>query len=199
MVVLGMDTDSKGSVAVLDLMDLTRPTLDVYPIPNLKKTLTSGTTRMSVDYHVLAALMADLTSFADAAWLEEQWSRPGQDVATMFGFGTTFGDCRTATAAGFLFNKKPSAPINFVPGAKWKHSLRLDDDKKKSIALATALFPACASAWKLISKHTSAAEASLIAFYGAAQLKVKMVPGVPVLPRVTPCSLVVESLLNGVR
>ncbi len=199
MVVLGLDTDAKGSIAVLDLSQLSRPTLDVYPIPHHYNTLKKGTKRISVTFHALAALMTDLTSFAHVAWLEEQWSRPGQDSGAMFGFGTTYGDIRTATAAGFLTNGTPlieiPTKIQFVHSTIWKGVLRLDDDKKKALALADGLFPECKHAWKLVSKHTSAAEASLIAFYGASQMGIRFQKGVAIRPREKPCSTVVKSLL----
>lgn len=198
MVVLGVDTDAKGSIAVLDLNDLTHPTLDIYPIPHLYKELSSGTKRIQVDYPVLITLMTDLTSYADVAWLEEQRGMPGQDSAAMFGFGNTYGDIRTATSAGFQANQKVD-DIRFVHSLVWKPSLRLDDDKKKALALASALFPECKAAWKLVSKHTSAAEAALIALYGASNSGVILRKGVTVKVRPKACSEVVESLLNGSR
>lgn len=199
MLVIGIDTDSKGAIAVLDTELLS---LDVYAIPNVVKTLTDGSNRRSIDYPVLAAIMIDVTCHADAAFLEHQWSRPQQGAASTFGFGQSYGEIRAATAAGFLANhhdvEDTRAMINLIPAGDWKHYMKLDADKDKSLELATKLFPLCAKAWKKKSLHTSAAEASLIALYGASVSGVRMKPGSVIRPQnEMPYTVHVRSLLDG--
>lgn len=199
MVIVGVDTDAKGSVAILDCRGA--PTLDIYPIPNRIKLLKSGTKRTETNYPALAAIMAELTSRVPVGrfYLEDQWSRPDQDSGSTFTFGKTFGDIRTAVAAGLwatgLTTDAIDAKIAYVDGGAWKHEMRLDSDKKKSRALADKLFASCKHAWKLTSKHTSAAEASLIALWGATKEGIRFRPGIVVNPVKMPILSVAKSLV----
>ncbi len=198
---IGFDTDAKGSIAVLQL----RPGdchLDIYPVPNRIKLLKNGTKRNEVNYPVLAATMGDLISSVavDKIFLEDQWSRPSQDSGATFTFGKTFGDCRTATAAALLrvglTPEQIDEKIHYVPGGEWKHEMRLDSDKNKSLLLADRIFPLCKQAWKLKSKYTSAAEAALLALWGAFQLGYKVPPGLVVSPFSNPILTSAQSLVN---
>lgn len=201
MRILGMDTDGKGSIAVLESQSPLVLTLDVYAIPNRVKVLKSGTRRLGIDYPALVAAMTDLTSHAsvDHAYLEDQWSRPMQAAPATFTFGQTFGDCRSAIAAGLLAQGLSPSEVDehmtFIPGKEWKGQLGLDSDKSKALSLATRLFPKCAHAWAKTSLHTSAAEASLLAFYGMSLQGVPILPGAVVYPVKTPICRVLESLV----
>lgn len=203
MVIIGIDTDAKGSIALLDFSRLRekKATLDIYAVPNRHKVLKSGTRRLEVDYPALVAIMVEMTSrvSVDRLYLEDQWSRPMQDSGATFTFGKTFGDCRTASAAGLLATGLNPLEIDekivYVPGKDWKSVMRLDSDKEKSITLANNLFPACAKAWKLVSKHTSAAEAALLALYGASQEGVRIPPGLVVSPPKSPICTCAKSLV----
>jgi len=201
VVVIGFDTDAKGSIAILDCRIEDAPTLDVYAVPNRHKVLKSGTKRLGTNYPALAALMVELISSVpvDYLYLEEQWSRP--DQAGMFTFGQTFGDCRTAVAGALIAAghtpEHADEKIVFVPGGEWKHEMRLDSDKSKSLALASAIFPECKQAWKLVSKHTSAAEASLLALYGASKKGIRLKPKTTVLPPSKPTLTLFPSLVLG--
>jgi len=183
VVVLGIDSDAKGAAALLDCGQWT---LDLYALPNQHKILKSGKKRLHLDYPALAALLGDLTYHADAVWIEDQWSRPSQDIGAMFTFGMGFGDIRTATAAG-LFQRHKSLEdvrkrINFVSGADWKLAMGASSDKAQTRDLAARLFPECAFAWKLISKHTSAAECALLALYGASRAGIRIPRGTIIRP-----------------
>ena len=81
MVIIGVDTDAKGSIAILDCRNLSNPILDIYAIPNRQKLLKNGTKRLGVNYPALVAIMVELTSRVpvDKFYLEEQWSRPMQE------------------------------------------------------------------------------------------------------------------------
>jgi hypothetical protein len=164
MKVLAVDTDARGSMALIDSLALT---LVVYPTPTLKETLSSGKSQLRTDFPVLAAILIDLTSHADVAFLEHQWSRPMQGVASTFGFGRTYGEYRGCVASGFIAKGKSPSEVNELirlsPGMEWKGKMRLSSDKKEARAMASKLFPMCAHAWK---GKDSAAEASLLAFYG---------------------------------
>lgn len=201
MIIVGMDTDAKGSVAVLDCREKTKPRLDVYPIPNRYNLLKNGTKRIEIIFPVLVAIMVELISSVpvDRIYLEEQWSRPKQGVASTFSFGKTFGDCRTATAAGLLVSgltpEEVEKKIVFVPGSDWKHAMQLDSDKSKALSLANRVFAECAHAWKKTSLHTSAAEASLLALYGATQEGVRISTGAVVMPPDAPILTVADSLV----
>jgi len=203
MVIIGIDTDAKGSVAILDARNPEHPLLDIYAIPNRYKVLRSGTKRLEVDYPALAAIMIGLISSVDVtrAYLEDQWSRPNQDSGATFTFGKTFGDCRSATAAGFLVTgMNPAAvyeKIVYVPGEEWKASMRLSSDKELSLTLASKLFPSCAQAWKLKSKHTSAAEAALLALFGASKEGLKLPRNAIVTPPKKPILTFAHSLVLG--
>lgn len=181
VVILGIDSDAKGSAAILDCHAWT---LDVYALPNVVKELKSGKNRLHLDFLALAATMADLTLNVDAVWIEDQWSRPSQDIGSMFTFGQGFGDIRTAVAAGLLRVLEDLEDvrerIHFVSGADWKGAMSLSSDKTHTRNVATAFFPDCAHAWRLVSKHTSAAEAALLACYGAAQHGIKL-PGAGII------------------
>ena len=174
-VIVGIDTDSRGAIA---LLDTDQWSLDVYPLPTLKTELKSEKTRLSLDYPVLVAIMIDLIWPADAVWLEEQWGRPGQSAQSTYGFGQTNGDIRASVAAALYLNLRDLEAvrkrIHLASGAKWKGALSLSSDKAHTRNVATAFFPDCAHAWKLVSKHTSAAEAALLACYGAAQMGIKL-------------------------
>ncbi len=202
MKVIGFDTDAKGSIAILDFSHHTsrQVILDIYAVPNRLKHLKNGTKRLEVDYPVLTAIMVELILSArvDKAYLEDQWSRPMQDAGATFTFGKTFGDCRSAVAAGFLgMGLLPSEidkRIVNVPGSDWKSEMRLSSDKQKSLDLANKLFPECSHAWKLVSKHTSAAEAALLALYGATKEGIRLLPGTVVIPPKKPICMSALSL-----
>ena len=203
MIVVGIDTDAKGSVAILDCRNASNPVLDVYGIPNRQKVLTSGKKRLGVNFPALAAIMAELTSrvYVTRFYLEEQWSRPQQGSGAAFTFGQTFGDIRTSVAAALIGDFPPhevDTMIKFIPALDWKSAMRLSKDKDLSLALADKLFPECKKAWAKKSLYTSAAEAALLAFYGASLEGFKLPAGAVVSAPKIPMLEVASSLvING--
>jgi len=195
MIVLAIDTDSRGAMAMLDTRRLM---LDVFATPTEKIKMASGKSQLQMNLPVLAAILHDLTSHADVAWLEKQWARPNQGVTSTFGFGKTYGEYRGIVTFGFLEKECSPLPqlqerVHLVSGAEWKGKMRLTKDKKEARALATQLFPECASAWK--SKDSSA-EASLLAFYGASMLGEKIPFGAKIKPSIVRYTAHAESLIK---
>ncbi len=149
--------------------------------------------------------MDELTSLVSVTrfYLEEQWSRPQQDSGATFTFGQTFGDIRSTVATSLAINEQLTPEevdekLRFVPALDWKASMRLSSDKELSLRLADKLFPECGKAWAKKSLYTSAAEAALIAFYGATQEGLRLPPGAVVKAPKLPMLLSASSLvING--
>jgi hypothetical protein len=140
--------------------------------------------------------MVDLTLHADVAYLEHQWGWEGEAAGSSFQFGATYGDIRGSTATGFAAHKKnPADCVKLVQAANWKHALHVGADKEKCRALATEVFPTCAHAWKKGKNPVSAAEAALIALYGATISGVRFTPGTGFGARLRPYTDVVSSLV----
>lgn len=165
MRIVGVDTDSKGSIAVLD--DVAK-TLTIYYIPSTTRKLANGKKRAILLRRQMTDYFREIAP-VDAMFFEEQWSRPGQDAGSTFTFGCIY--CSIIQSA----EDASPEPINdhYVTGLVWKSAFRLDGDKSKSIRMADKVFPKCEKAWEKASKtakssgeFTSAAEAALIALYG---------------------------------
>jgi hypothetical protein len=173
VVVLGVDTDSKGSLAILDTC---QATLDLYRVPSLSTTMTTGKNRSSIDYCALPAILVDLISHVDVAFLERQWGRQGEAAGGAFSFGAIYGALYGSIATAFkAAGKEPSACVKTVLAADWKHAMKIDADKKQAVALATLALPACKHGWTTKRGNIiSAAEATLIALYGASISGVKL-------------------------
>lgn len=182
------------------LLDTESLTLDVYPVPH--EHVVTGKTktgkprkRLKTTCCALAAILADLTSHADVAFLELQWGWEGQAAGSSFTFGETFGVIKASTAAGFLRAglsiEQADEALHFIKAEDWKNAMKLGGDKEKAVRLASAIFPFAEQAFELVS----AAEASLIALYGATKLGVKLTPGSAFSPRLRACTDVVSSLV----
>jgi hypothetical protein len=195
MVIVGIDTDANGSVAILDTSQMK---LDIYPIPKTKVHKKSGATSTEIDYLAFAAIMLELTStvHVDRWYLEEQWSRDGQSSQSTFTFGKIQGDIRSAISTAL--QAQGASPgevqrrIRYVPGNVWKPALNLSSDKILSHKLADRLFPKCKNAW-VLSKYTSAAEAALIAFWGACKEGVDFAGKMPIVNPFDPPILTLTS------
>ena len=98
-------------------------------------------------------------------YLEQVASMPGQGVASTFKFGRSFGAVEGVLEALRI-------PIVYVRPSIWKKDLGLDDDKDKSLDLASKLFPNNVDDWPL-KKHNGRAEAALIAYWGSKHGEIK--------------------------
>jgi len=157
MIIVGIDTDSKGSIAKLNTE--TNEVM-IFAIPNAIQVV-NKTKRLRIDVPKLVELLEFILSDADIIYLEQQNARPKQGAASTFTFGMTYGIIIGISNA----MSTNGTLIKFVTGAKWKNAMGLTRDKKKTVATATLLAPDLQHAWKKI-KYTSAAEAFLIALYG---------------------------------
>jgi len=165
MKILGIDTDTKGSVALFDTSD---NSLIVFALPNKHKII-NKTKRLRLDEAKTKEILTKLVPRADAIFLEQQNARPQQGVTSTFTFGQVYG-----TLIGLTHGcGGEEDTIHFVTGAKWKNSLGVTRDKKATVNFADRLAPECSHVWKLV-KHTSAAEAFLIALYGAGSLGISI-------------------------
>lgn len=176
MIFLGIDTDTKGSIAVFDHG---HNTLTVYKMPSMTVEI-NDSDRLRIDRDALAKLMLRIfaRSRPDVIVFEKQWARPAigksgkkeQGIASTFTFADAYGIIQGvvyATVAHSQFADPSYKPqIEGVAGSKWKSAFNLSADKGEAVALASKFFPRCAGYWSL-KKNVSAAEASLVALYGA--------------------------------
>jgi hypothetical protein len=88
------------------------------------------------------------------AVVERVSSRPGQGIASAFGFGVGFGPILSVLQTLRL-------PLELMP-AVWKRGMGLGSDKKAALDKARLLFP---DAELHLAKHDGRAEALLIAQY----------------------------------
>lgn len=167
MRLLGIDTDSKGCVALLDDQ---AHTLDLYYIP----TTESSRGRAAFDRAKLASYFRHIFTLpVDHVYFEEQWSRKDQSSVATFTFGDVYGSIIQAVeSAAFYSNQAPE--YHYVSGREWKGKLGLSSHKGYAVQLADKVFPGCVKGWEKASrqatrsgKYTSGAESALLAFYGS--------------------------------
>ena len=161
MRIIGIDSDSKGSIA---LLDTTAKTVVVWSIPATKKTLSDGGKRTIIAHAKLALIMAEaFTGGVDQAFIEEQWSRNNQSSTSTFTFGAVYGAIQQAVASA-----DPDLDVKLIHSTTWKAAMRISADKDEAVALACKLVPNGNTVWRA---KVSAAEALLIAVCGAIQLR----------------------------
>jgi len=176
MIFLGIDTDTKGSIA---LFNHATNKLTVYKMPS-ETVEVNDKDRLRIDRPALAKLMLRLFAHSrpDVIVFEKQWARPALDasgkksqgIASTFTFADAYGIIQGVVYATVAHcqSADPSykPQIEPVAGSKWKSGFNISSDKGEAVALASKFFPLCAGYWAL-KKNVSAAEASLIALYGA--------------------------------
>lgn len=99
----------------------------------------------------------------DRAIIEKVASRPGQGVASVFAFGTSYG-----APLGVLAALK--IPLARVSPSVWKAHFGLSSDKEQSRAMALATWPQHYEHFKR-KKDEGRAEAALLALYLAHKIK----------------------------
>lgn len=145
----GIDPGLNGAFA---FVDLSANTLQIIDMPTFEK---NG--KRFVDPVAVGAIL--FTHSISQVFLELVHASPQMGVTSSFSFGRSSGIILGACGAA-------GAPVTEVPPSVWKPRMGCTSDKKQTVAQATKLLPACATAWKLV-KHTDRAEAALIALYGA--------------------------------
>ncbi len=169
-VFVGIDTDVNGAVAVLkqdtsyDGYVAKRFVCSTHAIPSTTEKV-GGKNRRIVNARDLVKLCNRVIPPYAYCTLEKQHAGSGQGVSSMFSFGRTYGSIITAVS-GVGHNSDDVFPhIEFVAPSMWKRTVGATRDKKATVALATSVAPDMADNWRLV-KHTSHAEAFLIALYG---------------------------------
>jgi crossover junction endodeoxyribonuclease RuvC len=90
--------------------------------------------------------------------VERVAARPGQGVASMFGFGVSYGLLRGVLTAKLI-------PVTLVTPQEWKRGTRTPAAKDAARARASEVFPGYADFWAR-KKDDGRAEAALIAHFG---------------------------------
>ena len=120
-------------------------------LPVLDKMLNATSLARFLDTYVAGATGAQVI-------LEQVSAMPNQGVTSSFRFGQGYGIIQGILGAYEL-------PVHFVRPAKWKKSLGLDSDEKKSLAMARELYPDAEPYLKRVKDHNRG-DALLIAHYG---------------------------------
>ncbi|NBW07982.1 MAG: hypothetical protein EBR82_08140 [Caulobacteraceae bacterium] len=157
--VLGVDPGKTGAMArYSDAHD----SLEILDMPTLvvakgKKTVTR------IDAVALAFRLQQLASRGlDLIVLEQPMAMPGQNSASVFDIGRSFG-----MIEGIIGTLKIRCEI--AHPAAWKRTMKCGAAKDSSIARATQLLPQHAQLWPL-KKHADRCEAALLALYGIEHL-----------------------------
>lgn len=166
MLVVGVDTGAFGAFALLDTdaNDLT-----VYPMPRLMVRV-GKTDRPRVDLHGCSTLgRAICANEPRFAVVEKVQGFGKQNAAGAFVFGVAYAAAQMALVAS-------DCPLRFVDPAKWKKELGLSKEKENAVLEAKRLFPQFADQFESVrgvrtnEQAIGNAEATLIAYYGAAKL-----------------------------
>lgn len=161
---IAVDPGLSGAMAVLD-----RFTLELKAIYDLPTYQTPTKSRKSgyflhLDVHKFASMVSIYSKDTELCVIEDVGAMPDQGLSSTFRFGKVAGLLHGVMAAFFL-------PVIPVAPSVWKLSLGLSFDKSQSLALAKEKFPESAEHFKL-KKHNDRAEAALMAYFGAKNIKI---------------------------
>lgn len=160
MRVLGIDPGLDGAVAQFDTKNRS---LVLYEIQSPAAAQGRG---REVNCVALADQFDLMFGGAHHCYLEKVGARPKEGGSSAFKFGTTYGIIRGIVAAHHI-------PMTTVTPTRWKMSMGITSDKKGSVSRAVELFPDHADAFfgPKGGAKDGPAEAALLAYYGALQLK----------------------------
>ncbi|MEI6737786.1 MAG: hypothetical protein WCL29_04825 [Pseudomonadota bacterium] len=153
-VFIGIDPGAvSGAIAAIDERGRY---VGVFDMPTVATSKTA-TVKSQVNPLALSAILIGLKERGDAVLvaIERVASRPGQGVASTFGFGDSCGCIRAVVALRLI-------PCEFVTPQAWKRPYGLDSDKELARAKAIQLFPEAAQ-FLARKKDTGRAEALLLA------------------------------------
>lgn len=155
MVLAACDPGLKGGFAAMALRSGDRPELlDAVRMPLTRE-------KGGKDVVDAAAVRALLENWApDACLIERVSAMPRQGVASSFNFGVSTGVVRGLMIAS-------GAQFEDVTPAAWKRALGLTSDKRASVGMARALFPAVLGS--AILADEGRCEAALMAWWRAKQ------------------------------
>lgn len=170
---VGIDPDSKGAVAVLNLAD---SAMDVVHLPNEILTVkTTGTKRSYLEAESLASMCLSIVAQGPSLiTIEEQQAFQDDGAHGAFTHGTNYGRLQGSFATAILaLDKRDCVTVQATRPVEWKGyfglifpELTYAKKKKKCVEFASALFPHHAHLWAKV-KDTSLAEAALIALFTA--------------------------------
>lgn len=156
--VTGIDPGLDGAIALYDGDYLS--VVDIKPYTEAAPNKGRGRV---VNWGLLSYDISPNLSRAEAIFIEQVGSMPGQGVASMFKFGYICGGLRGIVAAS------SSAPCYMVTPQKWKKYYELGADKLDAYQVASNLFPEYHDEFFVTPKgriKDGAVEAALIAKYG---------------------------------
>lgn len=160
MRIIGIDPGNDGAIALFDTAD---HSLYVYEIQAVAAARGRGREIVWVD---VAEQFDMVFGAADHCFFELVGAMPKQGSSSNFKFGTAYGGLRAIVAVYAL-------PMTLVTPARWKMTMGITSDKKGSVARAVELFPANQKTFfgPRGGPLDGPAEAALLAYYGAQQLK----------------------------
>lgn len=156
---IGIDPGLSGALA---FYDPATGDLEVFDVP-VHEVKVAKSTKKRLDMHGLADLVRERKSTIKAGIVESVSAMPGQGVSSMFAFGFVAGALQATVAANTI-------PLDLVTPTVWKKRMGLTKDKDACRRAASMLMPRHAGIWKL-AKHDGRAEATLLAYYLAHEIK----------------------------
>jgi len=158
MIIVGIDPGLGGAIARLDTEMGVLSRLDDCP------SIARDRGGREVNEAVLATFFKALVGEPCHVFLERAQAMPKQGVSSCFNYGAGYGIYRGIVAAFEL-------PLTLVSPAKWKREMNIGSDKGLARRRASQLFPASAALFSR-KKDDGRAEAALIAYFGAQQLRI---------------------------
>lgn len=150
---IAFDPGLDGAFTVLDAKG---DIVQVFDMPTIEVKVGSSIKRQVAPQ----AIASELRLFTDEpcfAVIEKVASRPGQGVASMFGFGRSLGVLEGVLAGMML-------PYQLVPPQTWSKAMKLAAGKGASRQRAMELFPRHADYFKRV-KDDGRADSALLALY----------------------------------
>lgn len=184
MRVIGIDPDTKGAVAFLDFDKLVG---EAHHLPTEELYVKSkGTTRDRLADGPLADMWLEIATNPkirpDFVFVEQALAFQKDSPASCLVNGITSGKLLMGATMAVKI-KGLDTEIEIIPPLEWKGGFGLifpeldyRQKKVKAVEFATEMFPNLAHHWDLV-KHTSLAEATLIALYGALKHQAKLPKG----------------------
>jgi crossover junction endodeoxyribonuclease RuvC len=133
MSIIGIDTDSRGSICVADF---NKGNFEFFKMPT--KVIKRKNIVQGAELYLLLSSILNRRDKPVQIWLEQQNAFPGQGVTSMFSFGRTYGTiiCAVETAVSL---SPWETPIKYVRGMTWKPVMGVGKEKRASKEAAKKL------------------------------------------------------------